>query len=80
MRDSDSAATAGTRTAAASAIVEATMRRRLTTMENNVYGITLRAPDGRERRMLAWLPTEACRQDFYDKARKRGLEIIENDV
>ena len=56
------------------------MRRRLTTMENNVYGITLRAPDGRERRMLAWLPTDECRQDFYDKARKRGLEIIENDV
>lgn len=44
-----------------------------------IYELTLRAPDGRERRELVWLPTEAVRQDFYEKARKRGLEIIENN-
>lgn len=43
-----------------------------------VYDLTLRASDGRERRMLAWLPTEAVRQDFYEKAHKNGLEIVIN--
>lgn len=43
-----------------------------------IYELTLRAKDGRERRTLAWLPTESVRQDYYDKARKRGLEIIDN--
>ena len=43
-----------------------------------IYELTLRAKDGRELRTLAWLPTEAVKQDFYDKARKRGLEIIDN--
>jgi len=44
-----------------------------------VYDLTLRASDGRERRMLAWLPTEAVRQDFYEKARRNGLDIINNE-
>ena len=44
-----------------------------------IYELTLRAPDGRERRTLAWFPTEEVRQDFYEKARKRGLEIIKNN-
>lgn len=44
-----------------------------------VYGITLRARNGREQRTLAWLPTEATRLEFYKKARKNGLEIIIND-
>ena len=48
-------------------------------MTNGVYALTLRAPSGEERKTLAWLPTEAVRQDFYQKARKRGLEVIEND-
>lgn len=43
-----------------------------------IYELTLRAPDGRERRMLAWFPTEECRRDFYEKAAKRGLTITEN--
>jgi hypothetical protein len=47
---------------------------------NRVYELTLRAKDGRERRTLAWLPTEAVRQDFYEKARKRGLEITEQRI
>ena len=47
---------------------------------NRVFELTLRAPDGRERRTLAWLPTEAVRQDFYAKVRKRGLEIIEHEL
>ena len=42
-----------------------------------IYELTLRAQDGRERRILAWLPTDAVRQDFYDKARKRGLKVTE---
>ena len=46
---------------------------------NRVFELTLRTKDGRERRTLAWLPTEAVRQDYYEKARERGLEIIENN-
>jgi len=45
---------------------------------DGIYELTLRAQDGRERRILAWLPTDVCLQDFYDKARKRGLTVIEN--
>ena len=45
----------------------------------NVYGLTLRTKDGRERRTLAWLPTEAVREDFLKKASKRGLEVIINN-
>lgn len=43
-----------------------------------VNELTLRSADGRERRTLVWFPNEAVRQDFYEKARKRGLEIIDN--
>ena len=43
-----------------------------------IYELTLRAPDGRERRTLAWFPTDEVRQDYYEKARKRGLTVIEN--
>lgn len=45
---------------------------------NGIYELTLCAPDGRKRDILAWLPTEAVRQDFYDKARRRGLTVKEN--
>ena len=48
-------------------------------MTEGVYALPLRAPSGEERKTLAWLPTEAVRQDFYQKARKRGLEVIENN-
>lgn len=49
-------------------------------MTEGIYELLLRAPDGRERRTLAWLPTEACKQDYYDKATKRGLTVeIIND-
>lgn len=44
-----------------------------------IYELTLRAADGRERRVLAWLPDGAWLQDFYDKARKRGLTVTENN-
>lgn len=47
---------------------------------NRVFELTLRSADGRERRTLAWLPNEAVRQDFYDKARKRGLEITKQRI
>lgn len=45
----------------------------------DIYELTLQAPDGRERSTLAWLPTEAVRQNFYDKAHRNGLEIINNN-
>ena len=44
-----------------------------------IYELTLRAPDGRERQTLAWFPNEQVRQDYYAKARKRGLEVIEKE-
>lgn len=47
-------------------------------MTENVYPLTLTAPDGRELCTLAWFPTEACRKDFYEKAAKRGLTVTEN--
>lgn len=40
-----------------------------------IYSLALRAPDGRERRTLAWLPNEAVRQDFYTKAERNSVEI-----
>lgn len=40
-----------------------------------MYELTLCAQDGRRRNILAWLPTEAVRRDFYEKAHRRGLEI-----
>lgn len=46
---------------------------------NTIQALTLTAPDGRELRTLAWFPTPECRKDFYQKAAKRGLEIIIND-
>ena len=48
-------------------------------MTEGVYALTLRAPSGEERKTLAWMPNDAVRRDFYEKARKRGLEVIEND-
>ena len=45
----------------------------------DIVGVTLRAHDGRELKTLAWFPTEAVRRDFYEKASKRGLEVIIND-
>lgn len=57
------------------------MKWHLNRMTEGICELILRTPDGRERRTLAWLPTEAVRQDFYDKAAKRGLtvEIINNE-
>lgn len=42
---------------------------------NGIYELILRTPDGRERRQLAIVPNDRVRQDFYNKARKNGLEI-----
>ena len=41
-------------------------------------GVTLRAADGREQRMLVWLPTDDVRREFYTKAARQGLEVIVN--
>ena len=48
-------------------------------MKDKVYGMTHRAKDGRELRTLAWIPNEAVRKDFYNKAQKNGLEVIVNE-
>ena len=52
-----------------------------TKMIDGIYELLLRAPDGRERRTLVWLPNKAVRQEYFAKARKRGLtiEIINNE-
>lgn len=47
-------------------------------MTPNIQALTITAPDGRELRTLAWFPTPACRRDFYEKAARRGLTVIEN--
>lgn len=44
-------------------------------MTPGIYELLLKAPDGRERRTLAWLPNEQVRQEYFAKARKRGLTI-----
>lgn len=44
---------------------------------DGVYELILRAKDGRERRTLAWLPNEQVRKNFYDRAHKKGLEVID---
>ncbi len=46
-------------------------------MVNNygIYKLTLRAPDGRERRELAWLPNEMVEQDLIAKYHKRGVSV-----
>lgn len=45
-----------------------------------IYELTLRAPDGRERRTLAWFPTEEVLQDLREKAERKGLTVEENKI
>lgn len=45
-----------------------------------IYELTLRAPDGRERRTLAWFPTEEVRKDLHEKAERKGLTVEENKI
>ena len=47
---------------------------------NGIYELILRAPDGRERRQLAYVPNEQVLQDYYTKARKRGLDIEMREI
>lgn len=44
---------------------------------NGVYELLLRTKDGRERRTLAWLPNELVQKEFYERAHKNGLEVID---
>lgn len=44
---------------------------------DTVHELILRTRDGRERTELVWLPTPEVREAFYEKARRCGLEIIE---
>ena len=41
----------------------------------NIYELTLRSTDGRERKTLAFLPTEETKRSLYEQARRRGLEV-----
>ena len=47
---------------------------------NGVYELTLRAPGGEQRTTLVWLPTPEVRQDYQDKAARRGLEITDEKI
>lgn len=47
---------------------------------SNVHAITLRAKDGREKTELVWLPTDETRREFYARAAKNGLEVIEKEL
>ena len=49
-------------------------------MGAGIYELTLRVPDGRERKTLAWFPNEAVRQDFLRRATQRGLEVTEKPL
>lgn len=51
----------------------------ITVIMNGIYELTLKSPDGRERSTLAWFPTAEVRQDFCEKCRKRGLQIMTNN-
>lgn len=44
---------------------------------NEVFDITLRAKNGRERKQLQWFPTPAVRQELYERWRKRGIEVTD---
>lgn len=46
-------------------------------MTNGVYELILRPPDGRKCKTLVWLPNESVRQEYYQRAAQRGLELIE---
>lgn len=46
--------------------------------DSKTFGLTLRAANGLEQRIVAWFPTQAVRDDFYGKAEKRGITIIED--
>ena len=41
----------------------------------NIYELALTSTDGRKRKTLAWLPTEAIKQELYKTCRKRGLTV-----
>lgn len=43
-----------------------------------VFDITLTAPDGRERHPLVYLPTEAVRQQYYERAKRNGLTVVQD--
>lgn len=43
---------------------------------NGIHELTLRSHDGRERHELVWFPNELVKRDFYEKARRNGLEIL----
>lgn len=49
-------------------------------MTVGIYELTLRAKDGRERNILAWLPNEQVRQDFHNRAERNGLSIEEKRI
>lgn len=39
--------------------------------------LILRAPDGREKRMLAFLPEEKYEQNFRESAARKGLMVLQ---
>lgn len=49
-------------------------------MTAGIYELTLRVPDGRERKTLVWFPNEQVRQDYLRRAAQRGLEVTEKPL
>lgn len=41
-----------------------------------IFLLTLRAKDGREMHMAAYLPTNEVRRHFFEKAKQNGLQVI----
>ena len=48
-------------------------------MTDRVFELTLRAHDGREKKTLVWFPTEQTRREFYERAARNGLEVINHN-
>ena len=48
-------------------------------MTDAIYELILKAPDGRERKTLAFLPTEETRRNFLTAAAKRKLKVSINE-
>lgn len=46
----------------------------------DIFELILSAPDGREQRMAAWLPSERARQELYSDADKHGLRVELNKL
>lgn len=47
---------------------------------SGIYELVLKAPNGQERKALAYLPTEFVRRDIQEKAARCGMRAILNPL